>query len=63
MSASKNTNADNSAAQPPQTLDAVIRELITDLNNHMQFFMSIENIQSNLTGKDRNRLFSAGVRN
>ena len=50
------------AAQPKPS-DSYIEQLIYDLENSMQFFITDENIQSNLTGTDRRRLFSAGVRN
>jgi len=63
MTTHKNTNVENTATQPPQTLDQVIRNIMLDLKNHMEYFVSYEDIQSNLTGKDRRRLFSAGVRN
>ena len=48
-------------AQP--TANSFIEQLIFDLENRMQYFVEDENIQSNLTGTDRRRLFSAGVRN
>ena len=50
-------------APQPKPSDSYLEQLIYDLENSMQFFITDENIQSNLTGTDRRRLFSAGVRN
>jgi hypothetical protein len=44
-------------------LDRVIRDLVTDLENLMHVFVVEENVESGLTGTDRQRLISAGVRN
>jgi len=63
MSKQKTTASHSTSAPQPRPLDDIIKQLIIDLENNMQYFISDENIQSNLTGKDRSRLFSAGVRN
>jgi len=64
MSNQKNTSAGHSPSTSQQKdLDAIIRELIAELESKMHFFIEEENVENNLTGKDRRRLFSAGVRN
>jgi len=59
----KKTPAKTAKSAQPRPSDSYIEQLINDLENSMQFFITDENIQSNLTGRDRSRLFSAGVRN
>jgi hypothetical protein len=64
MSNQKTTKAGHSASAPQQKdLDAIIREIIAELEGKMHFFIEEENVQNNLSGKDRRRLFSAGVKN
>jgi hypothetical protein len=64
MSKEKTTTAGHTAPSTrPQDLDAIIRQLIAELENTMHFFVEAENVENNLTGRDRSRLFSAGVRN
>jgi len=59
----KKTPAKTAKSAQPRPSDSYIEQLISDLENSMQFFITDENVQSNLTGRDRSRLFSAGVRN
>jgi len=61
--ANQTTNSTSASDTQPRPLDSVIQQLIYDLENNMHHFMSSENIDNNLTGRDRLRLFSAGVRN
>jgi hypothetical protein len=64
MSNQQTTAAGKSAsAHQGKDLDTIIRELIAELEGKMHFFMEQENVESNLSGTDRKRLFSAGVRN
>jgi hypothetical protein len=66
----KNTTAGKQTATTPQTkaqqkdeLDAIIREIITMIEDKMHFFITEEHIETNLTGRDRLRLISARSRN
>jgi hypothetical protein len=52
-----------SKAQQKDDLDAIIRAIITQLEDSMHFFITEENIETNLTGRDRQRLISARSRN
>ena len=62
--AKQTTKASHPASTPdPKPLDTIIKQLIIDLENSMHYFVAQENVESNLTGRDRKRLFSAGVRN
>jgi len=56
---------DESAAPAPAAgmSDADLAALISHLENRMQYFIDGEGIDVNLTGRDRLRLISAGVRN
>jgi hypothetical protein len=64
MSNGKSAGASRKAKLPEgKDLDRVIRDLVTDLENLMHAFIAEENVESGLTGKDRLRLVSAGVRN
>jgi hypothetical protein len=64
MSKQKTTAAGHSAPSTrPIDLDTIIRELISQLEDTMHYFVDAEQVQNNLTGRDRQRLFSAGVRN
>jgi len=59
------------AAQSGQTgavgrvddLHIIIREIISQLDGSMHHFEDMLNVEHNLTGKDRRRLFGSGVRN
>jgi hypothetical protein len=59
------TSAGRQSAQTHKgkDLDQIIRELISELESKMHFFIEEENVENNLTGRDRRRLFSAGVKN
>jgi hypothetical protein len=60
----KQKKASQTATNPqPKPLDSVIQQLISDLENNMHYFILEENIETNLTGRDRQRLFSARSRN
>jgi len=50
-------------APKPDTRDEYVRRLIAALEDEMQNFIETEGIGENLTGTQRKRLFSAGVRN
>jgi hypothetical protein len=43
--------------------DAELAAFIKELESRMQYFVEREEVDSNLTGRDRQRLISAGVRN
>ena len=53
------------AKKPPRedTLDACIRSLSTELEQKLQTFLLAAGEDANLTGAERRRLRSAGVRN